>query len=276
MPEVRERFQFWFYRYPTGKPFWASATSFRQDLNDLLQVVDPNRTNPAMQRMVLVGHSMGGLVSILQTLESEDHLWRLVSDKPFEELKASPDVKQQLASMLFFRPNPAVAHVITIGTPHHGSDYANDTTRWLSHKLVDMPNKLVQTRQQLLTDNPTVIQRKELFTITTSIDSLAPENPIFRAMERMPRSPQVKYHNIIGLAPTSGIFGKLSKGSDGVVTFDSARIEDVDSELVIEADHTHVHRHPRAILEVRRILLEHAAEYQAQQSHRAAEGTFRQ
>jgi len=275
MPEVRERYQFWFYLYPTGKPFWASATSFRQDLNDLLQVIDPTGSNPAMQRMVLVGHSMGGLVSMLQTLDSEDHLWRMVSDKPFEQLKADPEVKQRLASMLFFRPNPNVAHVITIGTPHHGSDFANDTTRWLSHKLVDMPNKLVQTRQQLLTDNPDVVKNTELFTITTSIDSLAPENPIFRAMERMPRAAHVKYHNIIGLAPTSGIFGKFSKGSDGVVTFDSARIEDVDSELVIEADHTHVHRHPRAILEVRRILLEHAVEYQAQQESTGAGNVLR-
>jgi hypothetical protein len=29
------------------------------------------------------------------------------------------------------------------------------------------------------------------------------------------------------------------------------------SEITVNADHTTVHRHPRAILEVRRILLEH-------------------
>ena len=202
---------------------------------------------------------------MLQSLESEDHLWRMASDKPFEQLKADPETRQRLASMLFFRPNPAIAQVITIGTPHRGSDFANDTTRWLSHKWVKMPSQLMQTRHKLLLENPDVFRNAELFTITTSIDSLAPENPIFRAMEQMPRSPHVQYHNIIGLAPTSGIFGKLTKGSDGVVSFDSAHLEDVDSELVIEADHTHVHRHPRAILEVRRILLEHAADYQAKQ-----------
>lgn len=266
MPEVRNRYQFWFYMYPTGRPFWASATEFRQDLQELVQRFDPPQTNLALKRMVLVGHSMGGLLSMLQTLDSEDHLWRLVSDKPFDQLKAEPEVRQRLAEMLYFRPNPSVSHVITMGTPHHGSDFANDTTRWLSHKFVDMPTKLLQTRQQLLVDNASLFRSTELFTITTSIDSLAPENPIFRAMERMPRNPQTRYHNVIGLAPTSGVFGRFSKGSDGVVSFESARIEEVDSELVIEADHTHVHRHPRSILEVRRILLEHAAEFQAQLS----------
>ena len=32
----------------------------------------------------------------------------------------------------------------------------------------------------------------------------------------------------------------------------------MQSEIVVEADHVHVHQHPRAILEVRRILLEHS------------------
>jgi hypothetical protein len=34
-------------------------------------------------------------------------------------------------------------------------------------------------------------------------------------------------------------------------------LDHVASEIVVEADHLVVHRHPLAILEVRRILLEH-------------------
>jgi hypothetical protein len=41
-------------------------------------------------------------------------------------------------------------------------------------------------------------------------------------------------------------------------------LEDADSEIVVGADHWNVHRHPRTILEVRRILLEHSAQMLAE------------
>ena len=46
---------------------------------------------------------------------------------------------------------------------------------------------------------------------------------------------------------------------DGVVPAASAHLEGAESELVVPADHFHVHQHPLAVREVRRILLEHAA-----------------
>ena len=45
---------------------------------------------------------------------------------------------------------------------------------------------------------------------------------------------------------------------DGVVPYASAHLDGVDSEQVVAADHFHVHQHPLAVREVRRILLEHA------------------
>ncbi len=47
---------------------------------------------------------------------------------------------------------------------------------------------------------------------------------------------------------------------DGVVSYQSAHLDGVLSEVVVTADHTHVHQHPLAVLEVRRILLEHLQE----------------
>ena len=76
----------------------------------------------------------------------------------------------------------------------------------------------------------------------------------------------VKYHNIVGLVPRDGFVARLSEEGDGVVGFTSAHLEEVDSELVVASDHLNVHRHPLAILEVRRILLEHAAELDAAQA----------
>ena len=32
VPDIRNRYQFWTYLYPTGQPFWVSATQLRADL----------------------------------------------------------------------------------------------------------------------------------------------------------------------------------------------------------------------------------------------------
>jgi hypothetical protein len=92
------------------------------------------------------------------------------------------------------------------------------------------------------------------------------------------RPPWVRYHNIIGLVPRDGLFGKLAAGTDGVVAQESAHLDDAESEIVVQADHTTVHAHPLAVLEVRRILLENLAElqgfpYATQQVQTAGAGT---
>jgi hypothetical protein len=53
------------------------------------------------------------------------------------------------------------------------------------------------------------------------------------------------------------VLGQTDRRSDGVVPYASAHLDGVESEIVVEADHNNVHRHPLAVLEVRRILLEH-------------------
>ena len=260
-PELRDHYQFWFYMYPSGQPFWHSAAQLRTDLADLRATLDPHGQAPALDQMVLVGHSMGGLVSKLQTLESGNDYWNIVSEQPFQLVKASPELKQGLERTFFFRPNPSVRRVVTIGTPHRGSKAANGAMRWLGQKLIDMPAKLVQGRQQLRADNPGLFREQwNLIDVPTSIDSLAPDSPILPVMLSSPAPPWVKYHNIVGRIPDDGFVRRVAGDGDGVVQFESAHLDNVASEIVVTADHSVVHRHPRSVLEVRRILLEHLDE----------------
>ena len=260
VPEIRERYQFWFYLYPTGQPFWVSAADFREDLQEVQRTLDPANAAAPLQKMVLVGHSMGGLVSMMQTLEMGDRLWRLVSDRPLEQLNAEPAMKAELSRIAFFAPNPAVARVVTIGTPHHGSKFANEYTQWLGQKLIDMPFKLASNFRGLERDNPGFFRSSHLFSIRTSIDSLAPDCPLFRVLESTPRAPWVKYHNIIGLLEEGGVLRRIAGAGDGIVPFRSAQLADVESEVVVPATHTFVHRHPQSILVVRELLLAHLAD----------------
>ena len=90
-PDIRQHYQFWFYLYPTGQPFWLSAAQLRRDLAETRQALDPQHREPALDQMVLVGHSMGGLVARLQTLKSGQDYWKLASRIPWEQVKADPE-----------------------------------------------------------------------------------------------------------------------------------------------------------------------------------------
>ncbi|MCR4411249.1 MAG: alpha/beta fold hydrolase [Thermoguttaceae bacterium] len=259
-PEIRNRYQFWFYLYPTAQPFWISAAQLRHDLAEARQTLDPEHREPALDQMVLVGHSMGGLVSRLQTLQSGQDFWNLVSDKPFEQVRADPEIRSRLYQCFFFEPNPSVRRVITLGTPHRGSSFSNETTQWLAARLIRLPQMLLQSQQALFRENRDLFGPGSLLRIETSIDSLSPRAPIFSAMIAARRAPWVRYHNVIGVLPQQGFLSDWAPNGDGVVSYESARMDDVASELVVPADHTSVHSHPLAVLEVRRILLEHLAE----------------
>ncbi len=97
-PEIRDHYQFWFYLYPTAQPFWLSAAQLRRDLAQVRAGRStPTREEPALDQMVLIGHSMGGLISRLQTVPSGDEYWHLVSRTPLPQIKADPEVRQKLA-----------------------------------------------------------------------------------------------------------------------------------------------------------------------------------
>lgn len=255
-PEVRSRYQFWFYLYPSGQPFWMSATQLRNDLADMRDTIDRDRKDQPLDEMVLVGHSMGGLVSRMQTIESGDDFWRIVSDKPPESVRGPEEDRVKLVSSLFFHPNQSVRRVVTIGTPHAGSEFVNDYTRWVARKLIRLPQMAVSAGQQLARENPGLFRDNDMLFVSNAIDSLAPESPIFPVMARAKKSPGVVYHNIIGVVEDRSFF-RSSKPSDGIVDLASARTPDAVSEVIVNSEHTTIHTTDKAILEVRRILLEH-------------------
>ena len=200
-----------------AQPFWVSAAQLRRDLAEMRQVLDPQHREPALDQMVLVGHSMGGLVAKLQTLNSGYDFWNLASHMPLEQLRAEPETRERLRETFFFQPNPSIRRVITIATPHHGSTFSNQTTQYLLDKVIH-PDFLVNAQEKLFRDNKDLLFSGSLLKINTSIDSLAPNTPIFPLM-LMPRSlPWVKYHNIIGVVPGKWWLSRFIGESDGVVS----------------------------------------------------------
>ncbi len=258
--EIRDRFQFWFYLYPSGEPFWYTAAHLRGQLARARQQLDPNGTALALDQMLLVGHSAGGLIAELQTVESGDAFWRLVSPYPLEQLSTTPELKDRLEKTFFFHPDKSVRRVVTIATPHRGSIFSNETTQWLGDKLIQLPDQMQYFRTALQRENTDRLGTNSLLQVTTNVRALAPDTPFLTELQQAPHAPWVTYHNIIGKIGSHNVLSAVADDSDGIVTVASAKFPQATSELVVDAPHSQVHRHPRTVLEVRRILHEHLRE----------------
>ena len=108
-PTLRDRYQFWVYFYPTADPYLATAADLRKRLNQLRNDLDPQHRDSALDRMVVVGHSMGGLISKLLTVDGGDEYWKLVSDGPFDQVKSRPEVHEELLETFYFKRRPDVS-----------------------------------------------------------------------------------------------------------------------------------------------------------------------
>jgi pimeloyl-ACP methyl ester carboxylesterase len=251
-PMIQQNYQFMLYLYPTGVPVPIAAASLRDALAQARALYNPNGRDPAFDRMVLIGHSMGGLLSRLMVVSSEDRLWRLNSDRPFEEIIGSPQVLEELRRLLFFEPLPFVQRVVFLATPHRGSDLSRGVVGRVGAGLINDPDHIQKLLYQLVKDNPDAFDRRRFRRLPTSIETLEPNSPILLAILGMRPGPGIAFHSVIGsLRP-----GAVDQTSDGVVPYASAHLEEVESEKVVRSDHG-VQKNGEAILEVRRILRRH-------------------
>ena len=182
-PAIMCRYQIWVFRYDTGDPFLTSASELRRQLVALRQAYDPCRNDPSMSRIVMIGHSLGGLVSKLQVTYSGDRLWQSASKQPFDTIRTDPDTRARLANSFFFAPSPDVSRVIYIATPHRGSVYARRCVGQISSALVKEPPDWKARHAQLIRDNPGAFYEELTRGIPNSIDLLEPSSRILQATD---------------------------------------------------------------------------------------------
>ncbi len=249
-PELRQRYQFWFFIYNSSAPMIASAGKLRTAISDQLKEFDPDNTDAALQQMVVVGHSQGGLLTKMIATDTDEKLWQSITTKSVEELDLTEEQKENVRRLFFLEPMPCVKRTIFIATPHRGSYRAGGFVRSVLRRLVGVPAALAGRMKEVMSlaaqlKLPDEFRNRKL----TSIDGMSPRSPLLKALAEIPVGPQVKAHSII---PVHGD-GDPAGLNDGVVEYTSAHIEGVESEFIVR------HRHscqstPAAIEEVRRIL----------------------
>ena len=251
---LRHRYAFWFFRYDSGNPIAYSAWRLRDDLTQAVARADPAGSNPCLRDMVVLGHSQGGLLTKMTAIDSGDVFWRGITDKPFDEVELDPEDRELLRNVAFVKPLPFVRRVVFLATPHRGSYLAGpQLVQRLAQRLVRLPSDVVRVGADLATIGPTGTLATGR--VATSIDNMSPRHRFIRALAKIPVSPAVTAHSIISVNDDR----PLDKASDGVVKYESAHIEGVESELVVRSPHSGMQAAPQTIEEMRRILLEHSA-----------------
>jgi len=251
-PAVASRYQIWFFIYNSGNPIVLSAMHLRESLQAARKGVDPEGKDPALDQMVVVGHSQGGLLTKMTVVDSGTRFWDNFIKVPFDKAKLDSETRDLLARALFVKPLPFVKRVIFIATPHRGSFLASNFLVKFANKFINLPGGLAKAAVQITElREPSMLGTP--FTIPTALDNMDASNPFVKSLATMPIAGGVHAHSIISVKGS----GPVEDGDDGVVEYKSAHIDGVESELVVRSGHS-TQATPETIEEVRRILYEHA------------------
>ena len=248
--ELRRNYQVWEIYYPTNAPVAVNLANIRKALDATLHHFDPSGHARASHNMVLIGHSMGGLIARLLVSSSGDQLWSLVPARTHLSPAKRARLHERLAPYLQFTPMPQGTRAVFLATPQRGTPYAQHRLARLIANLVRLPVSVLKemaSLSDLLKDDT---NKGSPLRIPNSIDNLSDTDPFIVAAANLPISPQVHYHTIVGVYKSTG---PLQDSNDGVVPYRSAHLDGADSELAIPSWHS-VQETPAAILELRRIL----------------------
>jgi pimeloyl-ACP methyl ester carboxylesterase len=253
-PEIRRNYQFWYAIYPTGDLLMVSAGRLRASLGGLRDAIDPAHADGALDRMVVVGHSMGGVIARQMLLTSGDAPERTLFTRPFDQVALSPEARATLLPLLRFEPVPSVRRAVFLAAPHRGSNVANRLLGRFTTALVRREPELKALHAEVVAQNgPEVFQPRFRRKLPSSVDNLESNSPTLRTLLGLPSAPGVPYHSII---PTLAPGGPRPLQTDGIVSYTSAHLDGADSEVVIQGTHFCTGL-PPASAEVARILRLH-------------------
>ncbi|WP_454694288.1 esterase/lipase family protein [Achromobacter aegrifaciens] len=249
---LRQHYQIWQVYYPTNAPLALNNRAIRDALRQTIQHFDPMGAAQASRDTVIIGHSMGGVLSRLLVSSSGTVLWDALRDHAKLDDTQLAQARAEFDPVLTFDAFPGISRAVFIAAPHRGTPFAENTlSRWLSN-LITLPVTVVRQFAKLnrLADADGPPRPESSIRVPNGVDNLSEKDRFVRLTASMPISPAVRYHSIIA-NHTPGV--PLAESDDGLVPYRSAHLDGAESEKIISFSHS-VQETPEAILELRRIL----------------------
>jgi pimeloyl-ACP methyl ester carboxylesterase len=242
-PEIRKHYQFWVFAYPTGNPVLYSALRLREELDRVDKLYSNHKG------YVLVGHSMGGLLSQAQVTNVTRADWEKTVGGPIMELFATLKPADLVAKATTFKANSRIKRVVFVCTPHRGSKMASGGIGELGIKLISLPVDITTTMKSEIPEE--TLRKINNGRLPNSVSNLKPSAPYLAVMNK--QSIHAPYHSIIG---NRGKPGPLADSSDGVVPYWSSHLDGAQSECIVPGPHGSCQL-PQTIAELDRILRLH-------------------
>ena len=239
-PSLRGKYQYMAFRYPTGNPPGYSALRLREELQKFGEL------HPDAPEYVLVGHSMGGIVSRMQAITVTRKSWDIIGKAEadtFFSIVKSGSVGDRATT---YQANPKIGRLVFICTPHRGSKMAISTFGDFCKRLIALP---ADVSGPLLgtAGNAIAVISGSPGRLPNSITGLSPNSPSLKVIDSIPL--KIPYHSIIGDRGR----GDSPNSSDGVVEYWSSHLPGAESERIVPGPHGS-HALPETIEEIRRIL----------------------
>ena len=235
-PEVSARFQVWTFLYGTGTPVLFNALQLRQELDKTIRAVDPHDRDFATRHIVVLGHSMGGIMAHTLVSSSGGRLWNALFTVPPNQLRGDKEAIRWWDEALHFQRDARVVRAIFAATPHRGSNLAESWIGHIGQSLIHLPSALqtsivtvVSENQDVATPAANAFDKEMNF---SAVRTLSPNDPALRAILQLPIG--VPFHSIIGKHNGSSI----ETSSDGVVPYSSSHLDGAASELGVRSGHS--------------------------------------
>jgi pimeloyl-ACP methyl ester carboxylesterase len=250
-PKIRRNYQFWAFGYPTGLPYPMSAAILRYQLEKM------NRRYPGHKDIVLIGHSMGGMITRLLMTDSGMKIWNTFFDRPADQIPFTKEARKLMTRSLIFDSQENISRVLFLSASHRGSDLATGFFGRLGAMLVGNPISQSRVNKEVYSFVRPEVRAGGRHRLPNSIDLLDPDNQFLVAANALPLKAGVPFHSLIGDRGRGGHLDRTKPVShDGIVPYWSSHLAGAQSERIIPSGHWS-HLHPLGMVEIKRILNEH-------------------
>lgn len=257
-PQLSARYQVWHAFYPSGPPPFFNAMRLRKLTDELLQHISPDLQAVAANNMLLVGHSMGGIISKTFVQNSGDTLWDTTFYRPAAELAVDDDTRRTLEDIFIFTAKPYVKGVVFLDTPHRGAATADSWIGRLASMMITLPvtMKNVFGKMWLALTNDDIKPAMRGYMSGSgpnSVDVLSPKHPLVQQLTQLPL--QVPVYSVIGNDDPARCrdFVSCPGLNDSVVPYNSAHLDAALAEIVVSSEHNS-YQSPQAIEFISNIL----------------------
>ena len=244
-PILREHYQVWQVFYSTNMPILESRFQIYALLKQAFGGINSN--DAAAKDAVLVGHSMGGIISRLLVSDADisKSALSMMSNRQQVRLRKHPVIAERLK----MKPIENFDRAIFLAAPHSGTDYADRWFTLAARKIIRLPATFLTSLADTLTSDDADL-KDFVKTITNGViqngpSDLSKKSKFMELTATIQPKKDLVFHSIIGNMTKSDDPNIIT---DGIVPYKSAHLEHAVSEKILHGGHS-IQETPEAVLE---------------------------